>query len=324
MNSALLPALGIAVKLGRKVPQNPRPALRLKSFLPATPPTPPVAWDGRPPGVRWPMYGNDRYGDCVFASLGHQIGLWTLAESGKETLFTDSEVLQWYSDVTGFNPRRPWTDQGAVIQDALDAWVTKGFSKHMLAGYLQVGSESIDRCKIAADEFGGLKLGVALPAAWQGRTGPAQTWDVGPNAGGVWAPGSWGGHDVPVVAYDEHGVTVITWGREQPMTWAALQRYCDEVWAPVSWEWCVDDTTPSGIRKQQLIDTFSALGGGPLAPPPVPPAPDPPPSPPSPPSPPGSGDRVEIVVGGERYTTPATWTPAASAVGDSPTPAKGE
>src|SRR6476660_47179 len=142
MNGALLPARGIAVKLGRRLSQVKRPALRLTSFFPSQLPTPPLTWDGRPPGVRWPMYANDRFGDCVFASCGHLIGLWTMAESGQEVLFADQEVLAWYSAVTGFNPNRPWTDQGAVIQDSLDYWVSRGYSKHMLAGYLSVGSES--------------------------------------------------------------------------------------------------------------------------------------------------------------------------------------
>ena len=30
-------------------------------------------------------------------------------------------------------------------------------------------------------------------------------------------PGSWGGHAVPVVAYDVRGITWVTWGALQPM-----------------------------------------------------------------------------------------------------------
>jgi len=307
----LLPATGQVVKLGRRRGAAVRPTLRFGSFLVKSPPSPPTHWDGRGAGIRWPMYANDQWGDCVFACIGHMLGLWTLDESGKEVLFTDSEVVQWYSAVTGFDPRRPWTDQGAVIQDALDYWTSKGYSKHMLAGYLTVEPNNVDHARLAAFVFGGLDLGVMLPAAWQHATGPGLVWDVGPNQNGAWAPGSWGGHSVPVVQWDYEGLTVVTWGKEQRMSWAALARYCDEVWAPVSWEWCVDDTTPSGVRKQDLIDTFTALGGGPLAPPPTPPAPPVPPVPPVPPPPPvPGGDSVDVVLGGHRYSSPATWTPA--------------
>ena len=229
-----LPNLQLAVKLGRRKADFPRPALRFAAFLPSTLPTPPTSWDGRPEGVVWPMYANDKWGDCVLAARAHQLGLWTLAELGKEALFTDEQVLGWYSAITGFDPRRPWTDRGTVIQDSLDYGVKTGFSGHRLAGYVSVNHNKMLDVQLAAWVFGGVSLGLEMPAAWQDHTGPGRVWDIGPSQNGIWAPGSWGGHDVPVVSYSYEGSTVITWGKEQLVTWSALGRYCDEVWASAS------------------------------------------------------------------------------------------
>ncbi|MGB6874974.1 MAG: hypothetical protein WBD87_02970, partial [Candidatus Acidiferrales bacterium] len=62
------------------------------------------------------------------------------------------------------------------------------------------------------------------------------------------APGSWGGHAVPVLAYDSDGLTCITWGAKKRMTWAFFAQYCDEAYAPLSHDWfSAQGIDPSGI-----------------------------------------------------------------------------
>ena len=50
-------------------------------------------------------------------------------------------------------------------------------------------------------------------------------------------PGSWGGHAVPILAYDSDALTCITWGAKKRMTWDFFARYCDESYAPLSRDW---------------------------------------------------------------------------------------
>jgi hypothetical protein len=110
--------------------------------------------------------------------------------------------------------------------------------------------------KQAIDLFGGIYIGLELPSAWQG----APLWDVGP--GSAFAPGSWGGHAVPAIAYDENGVTVVTWGQLMPMTWAAFARYCDESFACLSQDWITAATqqAPVGFDLAQLQSDLADLG----------------------------------------------------------------
>jgi hypothetical protein len=44
-------------------------------------------------------------------------------------------------------------------------------------------------------------------------------------------PGSWGGHYVYVPGYTPSGPVCVTWGRKQQITWAWLDKYCDEAYA---------------------------------------------------------------------------------------------
>jgi hypothetical protein len=77
-------------------------------------------------------------------------------------------------------------------------------------------------------------IGLALPISAQNQ----DVWAVPPGgSAGEGSPGSWGGHAVPIVAYDSRGLTVITWGATKRMTWQFLDTYCDEAYALLSQDW---------------------------------------------------------------------------------------
>ena len=66
-------------------------------------------------------------------------------------------------------------------------------------------------------------------------------------------PGSWGGHAVPVLAYDSDTLTCITWGAKKRMTWEFFARYCDESYAPLSPDWLnAQGKTPEGFGLDAL------------------------------------------------------------------------
>ena len=65
-------------------------------------------------------------------------------------------------------------------------------------------------------------------------------------------PGSWGGHAVDVVGYDEAGLTVVTWGALKRMTWAFWGRYGDEAWCVLSPDFLADGRSPQGFDLEAL------------------------------------------------------------------------
>jgi hypothetical protein len=69
-------------------------------------------------------------------------------------------------------------------------------------------------------------------------------------------PGSWGGHAVPVVAFDRKGLWVVTWGELLHMTWAFWNVYVDEAYAIVA----QDQMNGGGISPLGLdIDALERL-----------------------------------------------------------------
>ena len=73
-------------KLGKLPVRTDVRTLRLKRYIDATKlPEPPPAFDLTARVPDWPMYGNDRRGDCTTAAAGHMIEAWTAAASRRRT-----------------------------------------------------------------------------------------------------------------------------------------------------------------------------------------------------------------------------------------------
>lgn len=108
--------------------------------------------------------------------------------------------------------------------------------------------------------FGGLYTGFALPLSAQRQA----VWDVpAGGAKGKGEPGSWGGHATSLVAYDARGLTCVTWGALQRMTWPFFKTYCDEAYAIVSQQFLSATTkrTPAGFDLATLRKDLALVKG---------------------------------------------------------------
>ena len=232
-------------KLGKApVKHDPR-TLLLTKYVRALPAPPPSAdWTAKV--AAWPMMANDSVGDCTCAAAGHLVELWT-AYAGSPVILDDATVLAAYSAITGYNPADPSTDQGAAELDVLNYWRQSGIGGHSITAYCYVNLGDDNLVRQAVNLFGGVYIGLALPTSAQSQ----DVWDVptsGTGQGTPGAPGSWGGHAVPIVGYDESGLTCVTWGALKRMTWAFLHTYCDEAYAIVS----ADFLNSAGVDPQGL------------------------------------------------------------------------
>lgn len=252
-------------KLGR-LPNDPdQPRLRLSPFLKevAAPPSW-INWDA--PVKYWPMYDNDKYGNCVWAMIGHAIQVFT-ANARSEVQITVEDVNKGYSDVTGFDPKKPSTDKGTVMQDALNYWRKEGVGGHKIKAFAEVDYRSQTEMQQAAAAFGVVLLGFYFPrSAWQ-QFERQRAWDVvDPDGGNA------GGHAVLGARYD---VAMgqwywITWGKEHPVTFDFIAEYAEEAWVVASDEWVsAVGTAPSGLDVDGLNEAFTDLTGepGPFEPP---------------------------------------------------------
>lgn len=250
----------IMQKLGKKQPKQDPRTLRMLRYAPIKLPTYPAAYQWGEEIANWRMMANDQYGDCTCAMIGHMIGLWTV-EHGRLSMPSDDDVLAVYAACTmpAFDRVTGDNDNGAYMLDVLNYCRKSGMAGHHLHGYVQISPGSTREASLSTYLFGALACGFNLPQSCQGQ---GALWDV-PEGGasGSGAVGSWGGHAVPIVSYDEIGPTCVTWGGLQKMTWAFYATYCDEVYAVLGRDW-IDEASqkaPHGFDFQQLQDDLAAI-----------------------------------------------------------------
>jgi hypothetical protein len=195
-------------------------------------------------------------GDCTNAAAHHMKQIWTFHAEGTMITDPDSAVLQGYEESCGYVLNDPSTDQGGSLQEVLKYWMSVGMpdgkgGRDKIAGFIEIDPRNSHDVRQAIAECGGVYCGAAIPEAW-GDWQPGQTWDLAGQ--GV------EGHCVIGVAYDQHNVTMDSWGFPIPTTNNAITAYFDEIYAVVSPEW-IEKTgkTPFGMDKCDLWNTLKPL-----------------------------------------------------------------
>lgn len=174
------------------------------------------------------MGHNDRFGDCVFASMGNTDAVRCVLEH-RDPVCTDDGILSAYEQWTGGED--VGANEGEVYRAAAqDGFVlgAPGSAPWKLAnGTLTIPVDDIETRKSVIALLGSVALGLALPLSAQ----DGGTWDlpVGPLTGRN-TPGSWGGHAALQGSYDANGgLDIITWKMWQAATERFMQGVCDEV-----------------------------------------------------------------------------------------------
>jgi hypothetical protein len=216
-------------KLGKASAKRDSRNLKFATLLRAAAPAVPASYDfdTTHPGIPTPMFANDVQGDCVIAGRAHQTLRFENIEQGSVLMISDKDVLKQYFKETG------GPDSGLIVLDSLKTWRHKGWKagKHTykIQAFAEVTFSDYDQVRQAVFADVGVGLGVQLPNAAKTQMQTGQPWDVTTGPGSK--PGSWGGHYVYVPGYTPTGPVCVTWGRKQQMTWAWVDKYCDEAFA---------------------------------------------------------------------------------------------
>ena len=295
-----------AGKLGRKPLDPNKPCLVLTrahvdALLAARTklPTPPASVDDISQVAAYPMYDNDRYGDCVWAMIGHAIQVFTTLGIGSDCEVTVDALLKGYSDVTGFNPNDPSTDQGTNIQDALNYWRTVGIARpdgsmDQILAFAQVDHADRELVAVCVNLFGPAMKGVNFPQSAMDQFNAGQEWVPVPGE-----PAPTEGHAILTARYEmpsptELDTDEVTWAAKQKVSDAWNAAYVEELYFVITKDWfTANGVDPNGEAASALGADFAAVthepNPFPVQPPaPVPPAPSPTPAPtpsPVPPSP---------------------------------------
>ncbi len=244
-------------KLGKLPPRPDERTLALARYVErAALPAPPDTLDLSRGVHEWPMYGNDRIGDCTTAAAGHMIEAWSATATKQAFEVSEQAVLAAFDAVKIVDPITG--EEGALELDVLRRWRKEGIGEHRIGAFAAVEPSDHELARTAAYIFGGLYIGLQLPL----RAQEQRVWDWAGSLEGRDAPGSWGGHAVDVVRYDDAGLTVVTWGILQRLTWSFWDHYCDEAYCAISPDFLSGGRTPSGMKMQALERDLRLVTGG--------------------------------------------------------------
>lgn len=238
------------------------PRVKLANYLTETPAVP-VTVDWASQVTSWPMYNNDKIGDCTAAALAHAVQAWTNYGEGSMVTLPYEAVLELYSGVSGYDPQTGANDHGAIEHDVLTYVQQHGIGGHKIRAFAQVDHKNLFEMKQALDIFGSLYVGFQVP----------QSAEIQFQAGQPWIPmlasPMMGGHAINIQKWDADYMYAVTWGRLQPMTVGFWMVYGDEAWVVLTEDWVNDQTgkTPTGLDLDGLLAEFDSMFGAPVLPP---------------------------------------------------------
>jgi len=174
------------------------------------------------------MYANDRYGDCVIAARAHQTLRFEKYEQGVQPEITDQEVIDAYFAETG------GADSGLYLLNSLKVWRNKGFpiggKDYTIYAFASVGWKDHEEVKHCIHLLGGVNFGMLVYKKDMEQFKNGDIWHLTETPGSLQ-----GGHGVYLCAYayDEDGITCMTWGKRQKMTWDFWDARVDEAYGIV-------------------------------------------------------------------------------------------
>lgn len=230
-------------QLGRIPSRYDHRTIRATAALHWDAPTPPTATDWHTRVPTWSLGGNDRFGNCVVVTAANMLLTWRANATLNATPVPDADIIATSTDLGAL--------RGYQILDRLRWWRRAPLWHEQIWAYLSYEPAATTWHRRAIWAAGAADIGLALPTAWQST----DVWDTG--SGPRYRPGTWGLHSVPLIGYDAECFYCATWGKLQPVTAAALTRYCDEAWWVVAPSWLrPDGTAPNQLDLARLCDAL--------------------------------------------------------------------
>lgn len=203
----------------------------------------------------WRRMGNWTANNCTCATAGHMIECWT-ANATNEDIILTREVMEAYTALTGYDPETHENNDSLYYLDVLKYWRKYGIGGHKIKAFTTVDLKDPKLVRAAVFSFGGAYLGLNLPNTIIKQ----QLWDVKPGGlTGDRSVGSFGGHAVNIVGYDENFVYVVSWGKVKHLTWEFLETYGYVLYAVISEDFLNAGVTPHGLDLNALEEDLMSI-----------------------------------------------------------------
>jgi len=245
--------------LGKRAAVHDPRTLKLRAYVtPDLGPIPEASDWAAKLGSTGPVFLNNKLGCCAISMVGNTRRGWAI-NNGQTLAITDDQILTDYEKIAGYQPGNPASDQGCVMLDVLKAWRRDGLCGGKIGAFASVQPTDRHMASLGVHIFGGLLMGVQLPAAVQGNQ---DEWKAPPpgNQFGEWAKGSWGGHAVVSPKYDPEWLYFWSWGKLMRMSWNFFASYSDETYVAVSADWTGPNfVAPNGLTINQMLQDVGAI-----------------------------------------------------------------
>ena len=242
-------------RFGKLPPKIDYRTLRFKNYLMESIAAPPVVYNAlsqvyqnlgtNDPTQLFPMDGNDIYGDCTIAALAHAQTVYG-GLIGRKEMMSALNVERLYFRLTG------GVDSGLAELDVLNVWRRYLIGTDRIIAYASINPKNHTHVQQAIQLFGGVYLGFQVQQNCVQEFQAGQPWTPGPLTNS--------GHAVFAVAYDQSGVTVLTWGNTQQGTWDWWDECVDEAYAILPPEAQQQGFT-LGFNYQQLASDLNLVAG---------------------------------------------------------------
>jgi hypothetical protein len=205
------------------------------------------------------ILGNNKCGCCVFSTMAHLVQAMQRGLGNPESKFTEDNVISDYSQVTGYVPGQPKTDNGTYMRDAASYWRQNGVIdgdgvRHKITAYVDIKLDP-EQLIQACHDLGGIALGLKLPQSAVDQFKQGRAWTV------PYKKELAGGHAVALLGRNRDGNAIIaTWDGITAATPEFLREFADEAVAFVSLEYLDErGINPRGYDRTELERMIAAL-----------------------------------------------------------------
>jgi hypothetical protein len=194
------------------------------------------------------MLGNNTFGDCGVAGLQHCFMADAAVTGLKEADASDEQAIDYYLAYTGGQ------DTGVVLSQYLAHVRANGYYGHTVKAYAPVAVHDVPTLQTAVSLYDCVYTGIVVTQAMQEAFANHRTWTTSM----LQSPVA-GGHCVPIVAYDDHELQVVTWGGVQPVTYSMWHAISSEAWCVITGEFVTAHGDGRGVDLDALTADLDRL-----------------------------------------------------------------
>ena len=227
-------------------------------------------WGSRiKPNHNWGDYGNLKLSNCTFATAAHAIIIWKSYKSEKVYRPSVKNIIDDYGKLI-LDRRSDATLQSLLnkggkpleARKVLSHWRKKGIDGHKIVAYAKL---PFSNKKVQKEEvkrviylYGGCFIGINIPRSVEKQWQENKVWKVIKRV----QPRDprkrlWFSHAFLATGYNEKELKVITFGKEETITWEFFAKYVDEAYAIFDEKFISARKTPSRMKVHELMKIVS-------------------------------------------------------------------